>query len=398
MRIGIAVHGSQSAHRSVIRGILNYSTEHQCHWAFPQESKHQPNLDRQVVHLDPANYDGIIGIFWHEQDVERLRKSGIHCVNVFAHLSSATIPSFASNDFEVGRWIGEHFMEESIDQAYFYGPCKQLTGVEQIGRRRLEGFSAACLAAGVPPPQALPFKTDLPNNSKTSPFRSALRILKSALREKKNKRLGLLVFSDSLINESVPTMVEAGIRIPEELIVASVDDDSIFCNMVRPSVSSVSQDSEKIGYLAAKALDDLFHGNPVPLDPVLIPPLQLSVRKSSAPFETNDPHVQAALSAIRERLGQRLTVEDLLRATRVSRRKLELAFKNTLGCSPYRAILKSRINHSKLLLKNSNKTVETVAIESGFLSLTRFSQAFVRSEGIPPGSWRKAHTQETARN
>jgi LacI family transcriptional regulator len=390
-RIGIAVHGSQSAHRSLIRGILNYRTEHQCQWEFPFPNKHEPDLDRFVRDLKPADYHGVIGIFRQGEDLKPFHEEGVHCINVLSHFTHPDVVTVSSDDFAIGKMIGEHFIREAIEQVWFYGPRENEEGIGKISRLRLEGLTAACREIGMPSPGVLPFKLVLPVKRKSSPFIPALRELRRNLQALKKKRVGLFLFSDSLINESVTTMVEAGIRIPEEVIVASVDNDSIFCNMAQPSVTSISQDTEKIGYLAAEAMDRRLQGETITADQILVPPLKLNIRKSSDPFETNDPRVQAALSSIRDRRGHRLTVEDLLRAAKVSRRTLEQAFQTTLGCSPYQAIMQSRIDHSKQLLKQSNFTIEAIAIETGFQSLTRFNQAFVKSEGMPPGIWRKGN-------
>lgn len=165
--------------------------------------------------------------------------------------------------------------------------------------------------------------------------------------------------------------------------------------MTQPSVTSLSQDTERIGYLAAETMDKLLRGEAIDQNDLMVPPLNLNIRKSSDPLETNDPRVQAALTSIRDRQGHRLSVEDLLKAAKVSRRTLEQAFQSTLGCSPYQAILRSRINYSKQLLKQPKFTIEAIAIESGFQSPTRFNDAFFKSEGMPPGAWRHKHCQNS---
>ena len=78
--------------------------------------------------------------------------------------------------------------------------------------------------------------------------------------------------------EYIPSM--AGIRVPEDISVAGFDDTPI-CEMLRPALTTVRQDSALRAGLAVEKLRELKEGRPVVTESML--PVSLVVRNSTAP-------------------------------------------------------------------------------------------------------------------
>ena len=78
--------------------------------------------------------------------------------------------------------------------------------------------------------------------------------------------------------EYIPSM--AGIRVPENISVAGFDDTPI-CEMLRPALTTVRQDSALRAGLAVEKLRELKEGLPVVTESML--PVSLVVRNSTAP-------------------------------------------------------------------------------------------------------------------
>jgi LacI family transcriptional regulator len=400
-KVAVAVHGAQSAHRELIRGVHRYAIEHQLKWRFPRPDTRRGSFDILPEQMRSLPLDGIIGIFWKANEIADFKKRGIACVNVFSHTTDGSTPVVASDDFEIGFSVGQHFISQNIRRVYYYGPrthdgTRSPNGVRppNVGELRYRGLAAAVAASGLPPVIDLPF---LANDDKSSSvlFGKALKVLLSDPIGPTHQPGGVMLFSDGLVDECMETCLDAGIRIPEQLSVVGVDNENILCNMMRPSLSSVPQNAEEIGYLAAEQLARLFAGKAPAAKPLLVHPQAIHVRQSSDLLAVDDPVVSQALGIIRDRAGQNIGVSDLLKAVPMARRTLEGRFMKTLGFSPYEAILRSRIARAKDLLSTTGKTVEAVAIECGFNSLTRFTLVFRRITGCPPGEWRKS-SQSTA--
>lgn len=54
-------------------------------------------------------------------------------------------------------------------------------------------------------------------------------------------------------------------------------------------------------------------------------------------------------------------------------------------------ISKVRIDNAKELLRNTDKTIQKIAEETGFLSSSVFIRVFKKMEGITPGAYRKLY-------
>ncbi len=78
--------------------------------------------------------------------------------------------------------------------------------------------------------------------------------------------------------EYIPSM--AGIRVPEDISVAGFDDTPI-CEMLRPALTTVRQDSALRAGIAMEKLRELKEGLPVETEIML--PVSLVVRNSAAP-------------------------------------------------------------------------------------------------------------------
>jgi LacI family transcriptional regulator len=378
--VAVAVHGAMSSHRELIRGVHRYAIEHQLPWRFPRLEVRRANFEITPESMMELPIDGIIGVFYESAQIAKFRERGVSCVSVLTHFTDGTIPVVASDDFRVGFNAAQHFISQNIRHLFFYGPDNP------AGNLRLEGMSAAAMQAGLVPVISLPFQ-NVPETIPTA-FEDAFQMMrKEALLE---HPCGLMLFGDGLIEEVLYVCHEMEVKLPEQLAIIGVDNENILCEMVRPSLTSIPVNSREIGYLAAEQLELLFHGKAAPSEPILVPPQAIHIRQSSDMFAVDDPIVMQALRVIRDRVGQNIGVGDLLKVIPMARRSLEDRFQKTLGFSPYEAILRSRIAHAKDLLSTTNTTIETLAIECGFNSLTRFSLVFKRITGQSPGAWRMA--------
>lgn len=103
-----------------------------------------------------------------------------------------------------------------------------------------------------------------------------------------------------------------------------------------------------------------------------------------------DRFVGKTLSLMHERPGHAWTVDDLAREVGLSRSALHQRFVEYVGHPPMHYLASWRIQLGARLLRESNRTVATVALDVGYDSEAAFSRAFRRMVGMPPAAWRKA--------
>lgn len=97
-----------------------------------------------------------------------------------------------------------------------------------------------------------------------------------------------------------------------------------------------------------------------------------------------------ALMFIREHAKDGITVSDVVRTCLLSRRSLEQRFREELNRSPGEEIRSVRLQHVRRLLVDTDKSIATIAAESGFASGASLSQAFQKQFGETPGHFRQS--------
>ncbi|MGA0558469.1 AraC family transcriptional regulator N-terminal domain-containing protein [Larkinella sp. VNQ87] len=92
---------------------------------------------------------------------------------------------------------------------------------------------------------------------------------------------------------------------------------------------------------------------------------------------------------IRNNLTKTLAIDELSNQACLSKSHFFRLFKNELGMSPIQFILQERIRLAKQILSNPAKSITDACYESGFNSLTHFSNAFRSIERISPRQYKQ---------
>jgi LacI family transcriptional regulator len=182
----------------------------------------------------------------------------------------------------------------------------------------------------------------------------------------------------------------AGLKSPDDVVIIGVDNDTFICELSYPSLSSIDQDAERGGYLAAKVLNDMMKSKTMITDHIICYPRNLIRRKSSDEYATVDTEVKKALDFIgKEAVSRSISVTNVVNITRLSRRSLENRFLKQLNKPIYEYIRQVRLEVIKTLLITSNKTIKEIAFELDFNSVETVSRFFKNETGITPSEFRK---------
>lgn len=178
------------------------------------------------------------------------------------------------------------------------------------------------------------------------------------------------------------------IRVPDDVAILAGDDDELLCNVASPRISSIELASHRIGETAAKQLQRLMNGEAVPKRTNLIPPLRIRPRESPDIMAIDDPEIADALRFIRNHANEAIDVADVVRAYGVSRRTIEKRFREKLRRTPGEELRRARFEYVRRLLLDTDKSIATIAYESGFASGVSLSQMYQQYFGETPGSFR----------
>jgi AraC-like DNA-binding protein len=99
--------------------------------------------------------------------------------------------------------------------------------------------------------------------------------------------------------------------------------------------------------------------------------------------------VAAMAAFIAARYRDEVTIKDIARAAQLSPNYAMQLFRRECGLSIWQYLTRLRVSHAQVELLCSDKTVLSIALESGFGSLARFYAAFQKECGIAPGEYRK---------
>jgi LacI family transcriptional regulator len=112
-------------------------------------------------------------------------------------------------------------------------------------------------------------------------------------------------------------------------------------------------------------------------------------RQSTDSVAVADPDVAQALRVIRQRACQGIRVPQVAAEIGISRRVLERKFQEFVQHTPKEQILRQQIDRAKLLLAQSDLSIEAVAEHSGFPSFKHLASLFRREVGQTPRAYRK---------
>ena len=365
MRFAYVPDGQSTYYRRVLRGVARFARSRD---DVEVQAEHLTSLGAYYA-LDRVGYDGVIlGSFSERsEEVGRLRTPAISVSNTYPGLR---FPQVVTDDREVGRLVAQHLLSKGYRHFAYWG-------TEFIwGQQRWEGFSSTIIAARGE--ECAPART-------TTRGRTAIRRWLRRL----PLPLGLMTANDMMGADAIEACHRLGLRVPEDIAVVGVDDDDFFSELTKPPLSSVAQQSERIGYLAAELLARLVLGETIP-DSTIIPPGPLMARQSSHGIVTTDTLVAQAALFMAQNLTRGANIASVTEAFHVSRRSLELRFEAALGRTPGQELVRLRIDRARDLLATTNLPLKQVALLSGFSGPVRMNQVFRQSLNQTPLAYRRA--------
>ena len=186
----------------------------------------------------------------------------------------------------------------------------------------------------------------------------------------------------------------AGLRVPEEIAVLGVDNDTLLCESTVPALSSIHTGGFRRGQIAAEMLDDLINGRAPRERAVSLPPISVITRGSTGYDAMSDPIFGHAISYIREKAVQGgVPVPEVARAAGCSRSYLDKGFRAKLGMSVREAVLKMRLEFVKELLATTSRSMTEIAMDCGFARDSHLAFLFKKATGKTMLQWRRENRE-----
>lgn len=367
--------------RGNLYGILNYVQKNRS-WEVYTEGA-LPCLPWE--RLTDWQGDGMIVAIDTRDQLDQVIKKGVATVNVSSRLSDLPLPTVVSDNEAIGTLAARHLMEKGLKSFAFAGPMDLDHNVQ-----RLAGFTQTLETAGYSP-DVLEIRFihrfleyDQQSIVNTHFLGQQLSTLKQPV--------GVLAPHDDMGCWAIKACIESNLQVPSQVAVLGVNNFELLCNFTTPPLTSVAQASLKIGFEAARMLDQLMSGVTPDEDPMLIRPFGVVARQSSDLLAIDDQYVAHTLRYIRNHADQGINVPDILDHVSLSRRSLEIRFKKAMGHSIEQELINVRLARAKSLLTETTMPITQVALNSGYQSSTGFSVAFRKETGMSPRDYRKQVT------
>ncbi len=368
-----------TARRQIIHGVGRYARQnHRWQTLIPWADLDDWTLPRNL------KIDGVIAFPSLRREMDFLLRLKMPVVCVGPHFQNENLPRIDWDDRMAGRLAVEHLIECGLKHIAFVGADFHAPYVAA----RLEGAREAVTQ------HALDFSCfDLePRGHQKGKDATIMKRATNWLRSL-DPPFGVIAAADNTGLDVLNALRTAEITVPEEAAVISIGGDNVLCPFSDPALSSVVLPGERVGYEAASLLDRLMAKQAINTH-APIAPSQLQVRRSSDMIATDDKLIRQAIRFIRDHADEPIQVGDVLAAIPLSRRPLEIRFKNATGRTLQKEILRVRLERAKELLTETDLPVAEIAIKCGFTEPQRLTEVFRRELDLSPGAFRQSRRIE----
>ncbi|QDU75876.1 Xylose operon regulatory protein [Bremerella volcania] len=382
-QIALAVIPCSDNQSRMLRGILKYAAE---------TSRLQVIKNAAVPYIS-WNYlkdcrpDGVVAYAESRQQIAILQSLQVPAVNLNLLMPPTDgVAVVHSDNFEIGWRLADHLIEVGLRNFAFAGHFawyhNQLRREGFLSRLSQSDFDATSID--------IAFDVNKSNLQDGLPFRQIDQ--ENLRRQLVNlpQPCGVATCHDEFSHEVVECAKREGIAVPFGMSVVGVNDCRLICDTTLPPLSSITQNAERIGFLAAELLDQMIHGKQVPSEPLLVSPGPIVKRRSSEFLAFDDAEVAKAIEFIRMRCGYPITVTDIVERSGLCRKTLEHRFESVVGHSIAKEIRLTRMRHSQHLLASTSLSIVDIAVRSGFESTSGFVRAFREYTGKTPTQYRSA--------
>lgn len=367
----------------MVRGIAQYHRTHQSWVAFLDD---EARAEKDPAWLRSKQWQGVISRHTTPALVKACAELRLPLVDLNDTPPFPGVPKIRPDNVTMGHMGAEHFIERGHRSFAFCGFKNHGWSCE-----RRDGFIDALRLAGH---RCEVFDVEYPGD--LTPFWDTKQTAELARwLQQLPCPTAVMACNDLRALQVIGAAQAANLRVPEEISVLGVNNDTIRCELSHPPLSSVANDGFQTGYQAAELLAHMMAGGKPTSFERRIEPRQVVVRPSTDMLAIDDKNVVAALGHIRENACRGLTVNELLRHASASRSQLERKFRRLLGRTPQAEIRRMQVAKVRQLLLETDFPLKRIAELTGFEHVEYMCVVYKRLNGEAPGAFRRRHAAKS---
>ena len=377
--VALIVETSLAYGRGILQGIGQYLRENGP-WSVYLEQRSL--YDPPPPWLKGWKGDGIISRASSPEMAKMIVATKIPTVDLNEEVIGLGLPLIYNDHHKIGRQAAEHLLERAFTHFGYFG----FEGIDWSARRQ-QGFVSTVTARGF---ACDVFKNPGQASRHQGPpqWEAELERVSQWVRDLP-KPAGVMTSNDFRAVQLLDACRRAGVAVPEQVAVIGVDND-VACELCNPPLTSVIPDSERIGYEAAKLLDDLMNGRKPAFHEKYVPPRGIITRQSTDVTAINDSVVAEAIHFIRQHACEGIDVDDVVQMSHVSRSVLQRRFRLLMSRSIHDVILGVRLERVKQLLVDTKLSLPEIADRTGFNHSEYLSMVFKQRTGQTITAFRKS--------
>ena len=373
-------------HRLMLEGILEYvRSECMPAWQVQLELR---DISRSISsETVSGGFSGIIAAVLNPSDRRKYFRTGLPTVlfeptldRMDASKRPANNVTFFNDHAAEGRTAAEYFLERGYKSFAFVGTPLPTAWSEARGR----GFSSRLSKEGLHP-----VVYPAPSGAAATDFTVETPILARWLK-RLPRTTALLAAHDQRAQQIETAARKASVRIPDDIALLGVDDDTLLCETASPPISSIPVYAPETGRRFGEAMDKLLKGGKT-ARVVRTCHTRVVTRLSTESFALDDPVVSKALAWAQSHLGERLSVETLSAAANCSVRTLQMKFARTLNRTIRDELAYLRRREAVKLLKETSMPVGEIARVCGFCGPSHLGTCLKNATGMKPLAIRRAN-------
>ena len=379
IRVLIISDFTESFSHKLLAGLVDYSRAKE-QWIvrrMPPEYKQQIGIPGVIRVAKEWDIDAVIGQFEPTDDIGLFAENGIVAIAQDYKKKFASIPNVTGDYIGTGWMAARFFLDRGFKNFGFFGFNDVCWSDERCDGFRHEveaaGFGDSFYAYRMQ-------EIDMVWYYQRNRLREWLRTIP--------KPIAIMACDDNQGSNLIEACHGIGIKIPSEVSVIGVDNDETLCSLGSTTLSSVQVDIERGGWEAAALVERLVADPAAPAEDVVLKPVKIVQRMSTAAFATTDQQILKAILFIHKNALKKISVSDVMAEAALSRRLLERRFKEVTGKTLYEYITDQKLKYFAEQLAETDEQVINIALSMGEIDTKSISRRFKQLYGCTPVEWR----------
>lgn len=386
-RILLAFRLNYSSNRQFLAGVARY-LRHAPSWRVTVAENFYDFDAATLAKAARDRYDGILTVPPHDPEAAQLLSAQALPLALLGatgdELPTRRRVAFVGSDERgLGQRAAEHFLSLGTFRAFAFVLSSPATVWAQ---QRFEGFRDALAAHG-----CAPALIDSPHAAGSPDDLAYLKDALAAL----PKPVAVMAAYDQRGAQVLQACDDTRLSVPKHVQVLGVDDDPVFCDFSRPTLTSLSTSQVRKGEVAAMALDRLMDDAHAERKVIKLTDAEIVERESTAPIAPAAHLIERAMDFVERQATHGIRARDVVAHLGVSQALVSQRFRE-YGCRTLSdALARARLKAVRVKLRTTKMKIGAITAACGFPNADYAKRLFRKTYGLTMRDYRRslaAHT------